>query len=104
MFTSWYLQAATSLLPLVVATPAISLKSVSLQRRTDVPPQPPCSQNNYAAFNYAGCYVEPDPETLEYYPNLQFSTMTVETCTATCKVHFLTHSMQHVKNPDISTV
>ena len=56
----------------------------SLERRNDAPPLPPCPA--YAAFNYVGCFVEANPTTLEYHPNLVFSTMTVETCTATCKV------------------
>jgi hypothetical protein len=58
----------------------------ALQRRTDAPPLPPCPPNNYKPYTYVGCFKEDSPRSLQYNPNLVFSTMTVETCTATCKV------------------
>jgi hypothetical protein len=79
--------AAVALISSATAIPAINQGPRELQRRWDAPPLPPCPQNNYAPFTYVGCFVEPNPETLQYNPNLVFSTMTVETCTATCKVN-----------------
>lgn len=78
--------AAAALVSPTTAIPAFNEGPNGLQRRTDAPPLAPCSQNNYVPFNYVGCFVEPNPQTLQYNPRLEFSTMTVETCTATCKV------------------
>ena len=58
----------------------------ALQRRTDAPPLPPCPSNNYKPYTYVGCFEEGSPRALQYNPDLSTSTMTVETCTATCKV------------------
>ncbi|KAH6668008.1 WSC domain-containing protein [Halenospora varia] len=77
--------AAIALISSTTAIPTINQEPRDLQRRTDAPPLPPCSQNNYSPFTYVGCFVEPNPQSLQYYPHLVFSTMTVETCTATCK-------------------
>src|SRR5689334_11295904 len=79
--------AAIALISSTTAIPTINQEPRDLQRRTDAPPLPPCSQNNYSPFTYVGCFVEPNPQSLQYYPHLVFSTMTVETCTATCKVN-----------------
>ncbi|OCK75205.1 WSC-domain-containing protein [Lepidopterella palustris CBS 459.81] len=76
---------AVALISSTTAIPTADQAPRNLQRRWDAPPLPPCSQNNYVPFTYVGCFVEPNPETLQYNPNLVFSTMTVETCTATCK-------------------
>src|SRR5262245_58075150 len=70
---------------LVASTTGIpSIPARAIQRRTDAPPLPPC--NCYTPYTYVGCFNEAHPNTLQYNPNLVFSTMTVETCTATCKV------------------
>ncbi|KAH6667731.1 WSC domain-containing protein [Halenospora varia] len=55
----------------------------TIHRRTDAPPLPPCV--SYTPYTYVGCFLEVRPRSLQYSPNLVFSTMTVETCTATCK-------------------
>ncbi|KAH7330039.1 carbohydrate-binding WSC, partial [Rhexocercosporidium sp. MPI-PUGE-AT-0058] len=36
-------------------------------------------------FTYVGCFIKPNPQTLQYNPSLEFSTMTIGACTATCK-------------------
>jgi hypothetical protein len=79
--------AAVALISSATAIPTVSQAPRDLQRRWDAPPLPPCPQNDYTPFTYVGCFVEPNPETLQYNPDLVFSTMTVETCTATCKVN-----------------
>ena len=86
--------AAITLVSSTSATPAFNQGYSKLQRRTDAPPLPPCSQNNYAPFTYVGCFAETDPLTvLPYNPRLEWSTMTVETCTATCKASPLPFQM-----------
>jgi hypothetical protein len=61
-----------------------SLPKRALERRWDAPPLPPCY--SYKPYQYVGCFVDASPKSLEYNPGLDFDTMTVETCTATCKV------------------
>jgi hypothetical protein len=82
-----FLSSALAAFAVISSTAAISSPPAkAIQRRNDAPPLPPCPSNNYTPFTYVGCFYEPTPETLQYNPNLLFSTMTVETCTATCKV------------------
>ncbi|KAH8817411.1 WSC domain-containing protein, partial [Xylogone sp. PMI_703] len=77
--------AAIGLASSVVAIPTASDLSSALQRRWDAPPLPPCAQDEYTPYSYVGCFVESSPATLQYSPDLDYDTMTVETCTATCK-------------------
>ena len=85
---------ALALVSSTAASP--SLLERALERRNDAPPLPPCA--NYTPFQYVGCFVDPTgTKNLEYNPGLDFDTMTIETCTASCKV-----SLSQI--PDISGV
>lgn len=79
-----YALAAFALVSSTAAVP--SPAAGAIHRRNDAPPLPPCPSTDYTPYTYVGCFVEDNPESLQYNPNLVFSTMTVETCTATCKV------------------
>lgn len=69
------------------ATALVSAPARALQRRTDVPPLAPCPSNDYKPYTYVGCFFEDNPTALQFSSNLVFGEMTVETCTATCKVY-----------------
>ncbi|RQM04558.1 hypothetical protein DH86_00004209, partial [Scytalidium sp. 3C] len=84
-FLSSGLVLAVTLTSTASAFPTFNAVSRDLERRWDAPPLPPCPQGEYTPFTYVGCFDEPSPNTLQYNPNLNTSTMTVETCTATCK-------------------
>jgi hypothetical protein len=77
--------SAFAALALVSSTEAKTLPLArSLVRRTDAPPLPPCT--SYTPFVYKGCYAAGSPATLQYNPQLPTGPMTIEMCTATCKV------------------
>ena len=94
--------AAFSLFSCTTAIPT-SNQERSIERRWDAPPLPPCPAGDYTPFTYLGCYAQPSPETLQYNPNLNFNNMTVDTCTATCKVIHLcsktVHTLWHTGSP-----
>ncbi|KAH8812150.1 WSC domain-containing protein, partial [Xylogone sp. PMI_703] len=77
--------AGAALISFTTASPAGNQAARELHRRWDAPPLPPCPIDDYTPYSYVGCFVEPSPDTLQYNPNLLYSTMTVEDCTAICK-------------------
>ncbi|KAF7509242.1 hypothetical protein GJ744_008302 [Endocarpon pusillum] len=82
---TWISSALTACALVSLTNALASLPPRDLHRRTDFPPLPPCPQNNYKPYTYLGCFKEDSPRSLQYNTNLPWSTMTVETCTATCK-------------------
>jgi hypothetical protein len=74
--------AAFTLISSIAASPFFPARA--LQRRWDASPLPPCTF--FTPCTYVGCFYEAYPMTLQYNPNLNFSTMTVEICTVTCEV------------------
>src|SRR4051812_13011931 len=92
------ISSATVALELISSATAMhSTPARAIHRRNDAPPLPPCPSTDYTPYTYVGCFYEDSPESLQYNPNLMFSTMTVETCTATCKVSTVS-SIPYVDN------
>ena len=77
-----------SLVTAFLAAPSVFVNAYGkIHRRNDYAAVPPCTYP-YTSFNYVGCYINPsDPNVfaLAYNPQLNFKTMTVELCTASCK-------------------
>jgi hypothetical protein len=71
-------------LTLIASSAAIPSPPATIRRRNDAPPLPPCT--SFTPYTYVGCFYEANPMTLQYNPNLDFDTMTIEICTSTCKV------------------
>ena len=65
-----------------------AVNGAAIERRTNYPPQAPCSYP-YTPFDYVGCYVDPSipNRALDYATDLDFQSMTVEKCTASCKAN-----------------